>query len=96
MGFTGSCSLSTLRIEVHLRTSSLVNGTEKLELFRFSKTVFGSVLLSGSQIFQRVTALNFPKNMPLTADCGDFCGDAVSQWSANARWWLLFCSSRME
>jgi hypothetical protein len=28
----------------------LVNGTENLEHFRFSKTVFGCVLLSGSQL----------------------------------------------
>lgn len=35
--------------KVRLGTFLLVNGAENLERFQFSKTVFGSVFLSGSQ-----------------------------------------------
>lgn len=60
----------------------LVNGAENLEHFWFSKTVFESELLSGSQIFQTLTSLTIRENVVDSRECGDFCGDAVSQWCA--------------
>ena len=58
------------------------NGAENLKLFRFSKTVFGCVFLSGSQTFQTLTADKVAQKPHSATECGDFCGDAVSQWRA--------------
>jgi hypothetical protein len=37
------------------------------------------LVLLGSQTFQTLTSLPFPKNALDGRVCGDFCGDAVSQ-----------------